>query len=315
MSSSQKICLLGGSGFVGTELASQLSESGASIKVLSRDLRRLKALRVVPTVKIAQVDPYDQQALTTAIQGQDVLVNLVGILNESIGKGGTFEQAHVTLAENIIASAKAAGLSRIIQIGALNADAKDGASDYLRSKGKAADLLRESGLDVTVMCPSVIFGNGDGLFNRFANLLRAMPVMPLACPNTKFAPVYVGDVATQIVGAISNPDTIGSTINLCGPDIMTLREIVQYTADTLDVKRSIVNLPDGLARFQGMVMELVPGRPFSRDNFDSLQVDSVCAECDDAQPTPVSKIVPTYLGHMNRQSRLQHYRQLARRDG
>ena len=314
MSSLQNICLLGGSGFVGTELASQLTEQGATIKVLSRDLRRLKELRVVPTVTIAQVDPYDQHQLASALQGQDVLVNLVGILNESVGKGGTFEEAHAGLAQSIVAAAKAAGVTRIIQIGALNADADDGASEYLKSKGKAAQHLLDSGLEVTVICPSVIFGTGDSFFNRFANLLRAMPVMPLACAGSRFAPVYVGDVAKAVISAIEDRQSIGKTINLCGPEVFTLREIVQYTADTLGIKRTILDLPDGLAKFQGLLMELVPGRPFSRDNFNSLQVDSVCQECDGTQPTPIGKVVPTYLGHMNRQSRLQQYRQHARRD-
>lgn len=314
MSSSQKICLLGGSGFVGTELAGQLAEQGSAIKVLSRDLRRLKELRVVPTVSIAQVDPYDQSQLAEALADQDIVVNLVGILNESVGKGGTFEEAHAGLADSIIGAAKVAGVSRIIQIGALHANADDSPSEYLTSKGRAANQLLESGLDVTVVCPSVIFGAGDSFFNRFANLLRAMPIMPLACADSRFAPVYVGDVAKAIIAAIDDPQSIGKTINLCGPEVFTLREIVQYTADTLNIKRTIVDLPDGLAKFQALVMEMVPGRPFSRDNFNSLQVDSVCEECDTPQPTPIGKVVPTYLGHMNRQSRLQQYRQLARRE-
>jgi NADH dehydrogenase len=315
MSSLQKICLVGGSGFLGTELAGQLISKGKSVRVLSRDLRKTKSLRVVPSIDVKQVDPYDTASLTQAIEGYDVVINLVGILNTSVGRGGTFEEAHVNLASNLVEACDAAGITRVIQISSLKADTENGPSEYLRSKGRAVDILKNSKLDLTVFCPSVIFGNGDGLFTRFANLLHAMPFMPLACADAKFAPVYVGDVAGSVVDAIDNQETIGQSYNLCGPDTMTLQEIVEYTAEVLEIKRSIISLPDGIAKIQAFVMELVPGKPFSRDNYQSLQVDSVCENCDNPMPTSVKKIVPTYLGKMNRQSRLQHYRELARRDG
>lgn len=310
----QNICLIGGSGFVGTELAAQLIRDGKKVRVLSRDVRKMKSLRVVPTIEVVQVDPYDRVALTTALQGQDVVINLVGILNTSIGRGGTFEDAHVSLAKNLVAACEAANVSRFIQISSLKADAENGPSEYLRSKGRATAILQAGRLDLTVFCPSVIFGNGDGLFTRFANLLQALPFFPLACADARFAPVYVGDVAAEISRAIENPDTIGQSINLCGPEIFTLREIVQYTADVMEIKRSIIGLPDTIAKVQAFFMELIPGKPFSRDNYNSLKIDSVCEDCDVTQPTHVRKIVPTYLGKMNRQSRLQHYRESAGRD-
>lgn len=314
MSSNSNICLIGGSGFIGTELAAQLTNAGKNIRVLSRDLRKMKSLRVVPTVDVHQVDPHDEKSLTQAFTGQDVVINLVGILNQSVGKGGTFAEAHTELARNIASASKKAGVKHIIQISSLHADAENGPSEYLRTKGEACNILRDSGVPLTVFCPSVVFGNGDGLFTRFANLLHAMPFMPLACADARFAPVYVGDVAKQITRAIDDPEFIGQSVNLCGPEVFTLREIVQYTADVLEIKRPIIGLPDGIAKIQAWVMEWIPGKPFSRDNFNSMQVDSVCDDSDSHQPTSVHKIVPTYLGKMNRQSRLQHYRELARRD-
>lgn len=314
MSAKNNICLIGGSGFIGTELAAQLTTAGKNIRVLSRDLRRMKSLRVVPTVDVVQVDPHNAESLTQALADQDVVINLVGILNQSIGKGGTFSEAHTGLAKNVATAAKQAGVRQIIQISSLHADAESGPSEYLRTKGEACDILRDSGVPLTIFCPSVVFGNGDGLFTRFANLLHAMPFMPLACAEARFAPVFVGDVAKQITLAIDDPEYLGKSYNLCGPDIFTLREIVQYTADVMEIKRPIIGLPDGIAKIQAWLMEWIPGKPFSRDNFNSMQVDSVCAECDEHQPTSVHKIVPTYLGKMNRQSRLQHYREMARRD-
>ncbi len=318
MSNSQSICLIGGSGFLGTELADQLSRLGSDnkcnkITVLTRDTRKMRSLRVVPTVTVVQVDPYDVDALTDALADQDIVINLVGILNTRVGHGGTFEQAHIQLAENIVTAASKHN-NRVIQVSSLNADAENGPSEYLRTKGKAADLLLQSGLPVTVFCPSVMFGNSDGLYTRFANLLQALPFMPLACAEARFAPVFVGDVAKAIVDATSDPSTIGQSYNLCGPEEFTLHEIVQYTTDVLGIKRKIIPLPNGIAKLQAYIMELVPGKPFSRDNYNSMKVDSVCKDGDSAQPTPVSKIVPTYLGKMNRQSRLQQYRELARRD-
>ena len=314
MNSNNNICLIGGSGFIGTELAAQLANAGKNIRVLSRDLRKMKSLRVVPTVDVQQVDPHDEESLTQALAGQDVVINLVGILNQSIGKGGTFDEAHSGLAKNIANASKKAGVKQIIQISSLHADAENGPSEYLRTKGEACKILKDSGVPLTIFCPSVVFGNGDGLFTRFANLLQAMPFMPLACADARFAPVYVGDVARQITLAIDETDFVGKSINLCGPEVFTLREIVQYTADVLEIKRPIIGLPDGIAKIQAWVMEWIPGKPFSRDNFNSMQVDSVCDDSDSHQPTSVQKIVPTYLGKMNRQSRLQHYRELARRD-
>lgn len=318
MSNTQNICLIGGSGFLGTELADQLSRistSGKSknITVLTRDVRKMRSLRVVPTVNVEQVDPYDPDALADAFKHQDIVINLVGILNTSVGRGGTFEQAHVKLAENIVTAASKHN-TRVIQVSSLHADAENGPSEYLRTKGKAANILKQSGLPVTIFCPSVMFGNSDGLYTRFANLLQAMPFMPLACAEARFAPVFVGDVANAIVSSIDDPSTIGQSYNLCGPEIFTLQEIVQYTTDVLGIKRKIIPLPNGIAKVQAFVMELIPGKPFSRDNYNSMKVDSVCENSDSLQPTSVSKIVPTYLGKMNRQSRLQHYREMARRD-
>lgn len=318
MSTTQNICLIGGSGFLGTELADQLSRLGTdgkqkNITVLTRDLRKMRSLRVVPTLNVEQVDPYDPEALTRAFKDQDVVVNLVGILNTRVGRGGTFEDAHVTLAENIVTAASSAN-TRVIQVSSLHADAENGPSEYLRTKGQAADILKQSGLPVTVFCPSVMFGNSDGLYTRFANLLQAMPFMPLACAEARFAPVYVGDVAKAIIDSIDDHASIGQSYNLCGPEIFTLQEIVQYTANVLEIKRKIIPLPNGIAKIQAFMMELIPGKPFSRDNYNSMKIDSVCENSDSLQPTSVSKIVPTYLGKMNRQSRLQHYREMARRD-
>jgi len=315
MSRINNITLLGGTGFVGTQLTVDLAKHCDQVTVLTRHKQRCRDLQVLTNVDIQECDVHNEDALAEALKDANVVINLVGILNQSHGSDdNTFEAAHAELTRKVVEAVSRSSVSNYLHMSSLGADANDGSSEYLRSKGRAVDILQEGELDLTVFCPSVIFGNGDGLFTRFANLLQAMPVMPLACPDSRFAPVYVGDVATQIVQSINDPETFGQSYNLCGPDIMTLREIVEYTAEVLDVNRPIIGLPNGLAKAQAFVMEMVPGKPFSRDNYQSLQIDSICESCDTPAPTSIKKIVPTYLGKMNRQSRLQHYRELARRD-
>jgi NADH dehydrogenase len=184
----------------------------------------------------------------------------------------------------------------------LKADMEHGPSHYLRSKGAAERLLAQAGPppETVIFRPSVVFGPGDGLFNRFAGLLRMAPgVFPLACANAKFAPVYVGDVVAAIVMALEHPEMAGRTFELCGPDVVTLRDIVRTTAQTLGLRVWVVPLPRPLAWLQGLLLGLVPGKPFSLDNFRSASIDSVCSVSGlaelDIRPSPMRAIVPGYL--------------------
>lgn len=163
----------------------------------------------------------------------------------------------------------------------LNACA-DGTSEYLQSKGAAENLLNmramQGDLDVTVFRPSVIFGPGDSFTLRFADLLRKIPVaFPLACPDSRMQPIHVDDVTACFVRSLDNPHTIGQKYDLCGPESYSLYEIVQLIAETIEVNRSIIRLSDAQARMQANIMQWLPGKPFTPDNYKSLQVDSVCS--------------------------------------
>lgn len=296
-----KACILGGTGFVGQHLVRHLGKAGWQSIVPSRRPHRHRELRLVQGVTLREVQRLDQATLRECFAGCDCVINLVGILNEE-GKT-TFQQVHVELVRTLIAAAQEAGVPRLLHMSALNADAQQGGSAYLRSKGMGEDLAHGAeGLAVTSFRPSVIFGRGDSLFNRFASLLELAPgVFPLACPDARFAPVWVGDVVEAMARALSDPDSIGHRYDLCGPRIFTLEELVSYTAGRIGRRLLLAGLNDWASRTQARLFELVPGKPFSRDNYLSMQTPSVCGEQNGLlelgiHPTDIETVVPTYLG-------------------
>lgn len=312
----RRVILVGGSGFVGAELVARLSHQVAEVVVLSRHRQRVRGFRVLPNVRVVETAVHDEAALADAFAGSDAVVNLVGILNESGSSAeNTFEGAHVALTDKVLGACRRADVRRYLHMSALCADAEHAPSDYLRTKGEAERHVRafEDGPAWTIFRPSTIFGPRDSFFNRFADLLRMLPVFPLACADAKMAPVYVGDVCEAFVGALDKPDTIGRSVDLCGPERYTLKELVEFTADTTGLHRRIVVLPDRLARLQARVMEYAPGKPFSMDNYRSLQVDNVCPDGCPTQPTSIRAVVPRYLGDQDVRGRLQSRRRHARR--
>ncbi|MGH8373434.1 MAG: NAD(P)H-binding protein, partial [Gammaproteobacteria bacterium] len=188
-----RLCILGGSGFVGQRLVVRFAQRGFDIKLLTRHSVRHRELLVLPDVKMIDADVFDTAMLIREFTGCEGVINLIGILNEHGHRGRGFERAHVQLAQNVLDACDGAGVRRLLHMSALNAGL-DAPSHYLRSKGEAARrvLAAADRFQVTVFEPSVIFGPGDSFMNRFAGLLRLMPVFPLACPDAKFAPVYVG---------------------------------------------------------------------------------------------------------------------------
>jgi len=303
------ITLLGGSGFVGTELTHRLAAEASEVRVLTRRAQRVKAFRILTNVQVIETNVHDEAELGAAIEGSDVVINLVGILNSAGSKAkNSFDGAHAELTATVIAACKNASVPRYLHMSSLGADAKNGSSEYLKSKGLAEDHVRRAKhLASTIFRPSVIFGPGDSFFNRFATLLQLAPIMPLACADSKMQPVYLGDVCQSMIDALHNPDTIGQSIELGGPDVFTLKEIVEMTARLKGFVRPIISLPDGLGKIQAFCLEFVPGKPFSRDNFASLQTDNVLPEGVEPQPTSVSAVVPRYLGNSDLNGELQSY--------
>lgn len=316
--STARICLIGGSGFVGRHLAARLIKSGYEVRVLTRRRESHRELLVLPSLQLIECNIYDADALNAQLQDMEVVINLVGILNER--RCGDFHRAHVSLTQHIVDACRTAGVKRLLHMSALKADAQNGPSQYLRTKGEGeAIALAATDLQVTVFRPSVIFGPDDQFLNRFARLLALSPgLFPLACADARFAPVYVEDVAEAFVLAINNAATFGQAYNLCGPTPYSLRELVDYTAELTGHKRRIINLGNRLSWWQGFIMEHLPGKPFSRDNYLSTQVTSLCKSqfpaVFDIKPASIETIVPGYLGGRDLNARRSVLRQTAGRD-
>ena len=290
---------MGGTGFVGTELVIRLAEAGHWLRVPTRRLDRGRHLSVLPTVELAVANVHEPRVLAGLLGGMDAVVNLVGILNP---RGGmNFGTVHVDLVEKLLEAARISRVPRLLHMSALGANAREAPSRYLRTKGRAEELVRAaSWVSATIFRPSVIFGDGDSLTNRFAGLLRiGAGFLPLARARARFAPVWVGDVAAAFIAALDTPASAGHLYELCGPQIVTLEELVRITAREASLKCHVLRVPDTLGWLQAAVLGLLPGKPFSLDNFRSLRLDSLCRE-DGCRvlgiaPQSMAAVLPTYL--------------------
>ncbi len=275
-------------------------------------------------VDIAEVASHDSASLMPLLAEHDAVVNLVAILH---GNEAAFEKAHVQLPLELARACDAAGPRRIVHISALGASV-DSASMYQRSKARGEAVLLGSGLDVTLLRPSVIFGAEDKFLNTFARLQKIFPVIPLAGSSARFQPVWVEDVATAIVKCLEDKSTtnktIGQTFEACGPEVFTLRQLVQlagrYSGVNNGEGRHIIGLPDSLARLQAWLMELAPGEPIlSRDNLDAMKTDNIASgklpglTALGITPSALSAVAPFYLGAQGLRSGLMAKRKTAGR--
>jgi NADH dehydrogenase len=307
----KKICILGGSGFVGRHIVGILAAQGIAVRVVTSKRDHAKALFVFPSVEIVEANVHNEGELVSITQDCDAVINLVGVLHDSRKPGQGFKRAHMDLTRNVITACKRNKISRLLHMSALKADVS-APSAYLRSKGKAEQLVGDSGLQWTIFCPSVIFGEGDSFLNLFSALLKVMPVMPLAGANAKFQPIWVEDVAQAFVNSIDNRNTFGQSYNLCGPKIYALRELVKLVARIKGLTRFVLGLPGPIAYVQAWVMECLPGKLMSRDNLLSMQSDNICG-CDfpaelSVTPTALEVIAPQYLSPASINSRFNRYR-------
>jgi uncharacterized protein YbjT (DUF2867 family) len=297
------VCMLGGTGFVGQVLAARLVSRGHVVKILTRHADRPDGPGRSGALQLVEADVHQPEVLQREFRGQDAVINLVGILNEHGRDGAEFRKVHFELTRQVVLACQAVGVPILLHMSALMADAAGGRSHYQRTKGAAEDFVRTAcaqGPSWAVFRPSVIFGPRDSFINRFAALLRTIPlVFPLACPDARFAPVHVEDVASAYVICLETPRLRGRSYDLCGPEVLTLRDIVRYTAHTLGLKRWIIGLPDWASRLQARVFDFVPGKPFSTDNYLSAQVANVCSGDDFSVlgivPASLRVIVPGYL--------------------
>ena len=295
-----KVCILGGSGFVGRHIAMKLSNRNIMCRIPTRRPHRHRDLKVLRGCEITQLEDLSTEHLQQQMTGCDAVINLIGILNETADN--SFQNIHIDLVSRITDACMRNSVQRYLHMSALNADESSGSSLYLRSKGEGenrAHTLGGTAVMTTSFRPSVIFGPDDSFINRFQQMVRLPGPLPLACAGSQFAPVYVGDVAEAFCRALSDKATFGQSYDLCGPRVFSLEEIVKYIAWHAGVHKSVIELNDSLSRMQAKVLQLLPGKPFTMDNYLSLQTPSVCEHNGlvdlNIRPTDMDDVIPKHL--------------------
>lgn len=308
------VTVFGGSGFVGRHVVRELANRGWRVRVACRrpDLAFfLQPLGRVGQVVAVQANVRVADSVAGALQGADAVVNLVGVLAE--GGRQSFEAVHGFGAATIGKAATAAGIRNLVHVSAIGADAESPAA-YARTKARGEAAIREAAPDTIIFRPSVIFGPEDGFFNRFAGMARIMPVLPLVGADTKFQPVFVGDVATAIADALDGKAKAGTTYELGGPEVAAFRDLVAYVCEQTGRKRLLAPLPFGPGRIMALATEIASKASLglfpamlttTRDQVEMLRTDNVVSEAAKAEGRTLEglgvetesfrAIAPTYL--------------------
>jgi len=296
------VTVFGGSGFIGRYVVQRLARAGWSVRVAVRHPVRAGFLK--PLGDVAQITPLcvalqDKEAVAAALAGADAAVNLVGILFE--GGRQRFQAVQAEGAGTVAAAAAAAGVKALVHVSSIGAD-QASPSAYARTKGEGEAAVRAAFPEAVILRPSVVFGPEDGFFNRFAEITRLSPALPLiGGGKTRFQPVYVGDVAQAVVTALSDPACRGKVYELGGPKVYTFKALMQLLLKTIGRKRALVDLPFAVARLQAAFLELLPQPPLTRDQVTLLRHDNVVAPGAltlkdlGIEPTAPEAVIPGYL--------------------
>jgi uncharacterized protein YbjT (DUF2867 family) len=317
MQNTKNALVIGGSGFVGQAVCNELVKAGYRVTVPTRRYHKAKHLLPLPTCHIVEGNIHDRATLGQLVVGQDVIINLLGVHSNQRGKpyGLEFRTNHVEFPKALATSMLQHKIKRLIHVSALGVGVQNPApSKYLRSKTDGEAHIKDSGLAWTILRPSVIFGKDDKFLNMFACLSKLFPVIPLTCSNIKFQPVFVGDVARAIAACATDPskDTHHSTFDLVGPEVFTLKELLELSAKAIGKKPCIIGIPSGLGKIQASLMGLLPGKPLiTIDNINSMSIDNIHTagklfplehyEC-------LSVIAPSYLREAHCPSELDVFR-------
>lgn len=298
-----RVVVFGGSGFIGRHVMPRLARAGATVIVPSRHPGQLGGLRTageIGQIVPVAVDVGNDASVAAVLAGADAVINLIGILAPSRGNG--FDAVQHQAAARIARMAKAAGARAFVQMSAIGADPVSD-SAYAASKGAGEAAVRAAFPDAVILRPSIVFGPGDGFFNRFGRMARVLPFLPLiGGGRTRFQPVYAGDVADAVMVALTDPACRGRTYELGGPRAYSFRDLLAYIRKQAGVPgRCLLPLPFPIATLQATFMELLPGKPLTRDQVRLLRRDNVVSGTLPGLadmgivPTAVELVVPTYL--------------------
>lgn len=295
------VTIFGGGGFLGRYVAQELLARGARIRVAERNpgnALRIKPLGGLGQTQLMSADITKPHSVARAVAGADVVVNLVGILS------GAFDRIHREGAETVAKAAAAAGVGNLVHVSAIGADA-DSASAYGRSKGQGEAAVRAAFPQATIVRPSIVFGREDQFLNRFAQLIRVAPVVPVISGKTKFQPVYVVDVARAIATLALDAGQGGRTFELGGPEVLTMEQINRWIADAIGRKKLFVDVPAPAAS----ALAMLPGGPITSDQLKMLGRDNVVAPGADGfadlglTPTPIAAVADAWLVKYRRHGR------------
>jgi uncharacterized protein YbjT (DUF2867 family) len=307
MMRNRRTAVLGGSGFIGRYVVQRLAARGDVIAVGCRHAEGAKFL--MPQGNVGQIAALnlaldDERLLPAFLAGNESLVNCVGILSES--RSQRFERVHHTGPARLARLAREAGIERFVHISAIGADPRS-PSAYARTKAAGEAGVRDAFPTVTILRPSVVFGPEDQFFNRFAAMAMVSPVLPvIGGGQTRFQPVYVGDVADAVLKCLDDPATAGRIYELGGPKIYTFRELIELLLGEIRRKRLLVDLPFGLATIQARLMSILPNPPLTIDQVELLKRDNTVSSGAmnlaslGITPTAVEGILPTYLDRFRR---------------
>ena len=293
------VTVFGGSGFLGRHTVRALARAGWRIKVATRHPGRgffLRPLGAVGQIDFVKCDVSDAGSVAQAMMGAQAVINLTGIL---FPKGQSFEDVQAGGAANIAGAAAAAGVSALVHVSAIGADLESD-SAYAVTKAEGEQAVREAFPNAVILRPSIIFGPEDGFFNKFAEMARTFPVLPLVGGgHTRFQPVFVGDVAAAIVASLSRQD--GRMYELGGPSTYSFKELLQLILRETGRNRPLVPLPFALASLKAMFLQLLPNPILTMDQVRLLKKDNVVAPTAAGladlgiTPTSVEAVIPSYL--------------------
>jgi NADH dehydrogenase len=295
------VTVFGGGGFIGRHIVQRLAAAGHTIRIAGRDTER--AARLCTMGGVGQITPVaasitDEASSARAVAGADIVINLVGILFES--RAGDFQRIQAEGAGRVARLAAAAGAKQFLHLSAIGADAGS-PSLYAQTKAAGEAAVLAAFPSAIILRPSVVFGPDDQFFNRFAGLATMLPFMPVVAGETRFQPVYVGDVADAAMAAVADPAAAGKVFELGGPRAMSMRQVLRYILDVTGRRRPMIALPEGFVRLQARLGELLPTPPLTRDQLILLGKDNVVSpnalgfQALGIEPKAVEAIVPAYL--------------------